>query len=174
MERKDIVLKNLAEELKFNQHEWLRLNKIDQNSSSSIEPNLALDLDKIELIANNLKNILKSANSFEINKLPLQSFGKVLIVSDSSIPTILDLVAKLFKVGNQVTVLSKFANTHSFDHLAKAWKSVLDSQGMDNHQIKFITTNINTYLINKFDIIVTTEELEVEPNFPTRILNCYD
>lgn len=138
MERKDIVLKNLAQEIKFGKHELLRVNKIDQEIyGDKIEK---LDFKNIEMISEKLMDIVKDETA---KNLLGKAYGTILLKGNCKIQLLQDILAKAFRTGNKVIIASELNSSHSYQHIQKAWQSVMASQGYDTNHIQF-TTALNT------------------------------
>lgn len=134
MERKDIVLKNLAQEIKFGKHELLRINKLDQKEyKDRLE---LLDLEVIDDLSENLMQLLQEKDpTIDDSNIP---FGKILLQGDFEIETLLDLIAKTFKAGNSITIVSELNKSNSYQFIKKALQSVLASQGHVKDHISFL------------------------------------
>lgn len=138
MERKDIVLKNLAEELKFTRHELIRLNRLDILEYQRNDDNdfFQLDYDAIKKLSEDLMQLLHQedpSKSIDSQK----SHRTCLIDSDAKPSQIMNLIAMAFKAGNKVIFHSSYNESHTFEFLNQCWQSVLASQGHDAEHIVF-------------------------------------
>jgi len=135
MEREDIVLKNLAQEIRFSKHEFIRLNKLDQKRfKTKIE---LLDFDKVDGISERLMLLLHEENPITTDNSRIP-YGNILLKGNFSIESLIDLTAKAFKTGNKVAIQSDLITSNSYQFINKAWQSVLASQGYDSSRIQFI------------------------------------
>ena len=135
MEREDIVLKNLAQEIRFSKHEFIRLNKIDQKEFKGQLQ--LLDFHKVDAISEKLMHLLQEENPITLNPLRIP-YGNILLKGNFTTESIIDLSAKAFKTGNKVTIQSNLNQSNSYQFINQAWQSVLASQGHDTDHVQFI------------------------------------
>ena len=150
MKRRDIVLKNLAEEIKFIRHELLRVSKLDAIQFSELKKFFLHDFESIKSTSENLMQTLQEEN-------PTQSpLGTILLLGNHSITNQLDLLGKIFKAGNKTIIQSKLNHSQSSELIQKSIKSVLDSQGFPNDNIQFVEHEQSTTF--EADICVVSSE----------------
>lgn len=171
MKRKDIVLKNLVEEIRFNKHALLQHSKTDATAFPSLHRYFSLDFQSIKNATSQIMELIHQEN----DTTDITS-KKVILLGNFDFPTLLQFIALAFKAGNKISICSELNTTKSYSFLKESLDSVLASQGHELDHIQFVNLENGKNL--QADIIVTQSpsllDIISEKSNPKIILNAQD